>query len=261
MFPRNDCLTRVHRDTLRVNAPGRSPLGDALNAVAAAAWFLAPLLPAPHVGDNVGLAAAPDMAERAPAALAVEMDSAFAIALHMHQPLVPADGPDLRTAPVISNLKWMLDHPDIGDNHNAPVFLWCYKRMGEFVPQLLGGGPRRGSCSSTRACCCTACARWARTTCSTLWPASPPTRATGRRWSGWAVRGARGGAIDPGPGLLAARAGLAAPLRRPVRGVGNNGARNRIRPSSSLNTRQAGRASPAARRPCRARAQAARPQP
>jgi hypothetical protein len=37
MFPRNDCLTRVDRDTLRVNAPGRSPLGDALNAVAAAA--------------------------------------------------------------------------------------------------------------------------------------------------------------------------------------------------------------------------------
>ena len=69
-----------------------------------------------------------------------ETGSGFAIALHMHQPLVPAGGPDLRTAPIISNLQWMLDHPGIGDNHNAPVFLWCYKRMGEFVPQLLAEG-------------------------------------------------------------------------------------------------------------------------
>ena len=28
-----------------------------------------------------------------------QASSAFAIALHMHQPLVPAGGPDLRTAP------------------------------------------------------------------------------------------------------------------------------------------------------------------
>ena len=69
-----------------------------------------------------------------------DIDSAFAIALHMHQPLIPAGGPDLRTAPIISNLKAMLDHPDIGDNHNAPVFLWCYKRMGEFIPQLVDEG-------------------------------------------------------------------------------------------------------------------------
>ena len=69
-----------------------------------------------------------------------DVDSAFAVALHMHQPLVPAGGPDLRTAPIIGNLKLMLDNPGIGDNHNAPVFLWCYKRMGEFVPQLLDEG-------------------------------------------------------------------------------------------------------------------------
>jgi Glycosyl hydrolase family 57 len=69
-----------------------------------------------------------------------EMNSAFANALHMHQPLIPAGGPDLRTAAIISNLKWMLDNPGIGDNHNAPVFLRCYKRMGEFVPQLLREG-------------------------------------------------------------------------------------------------------------------------
>ncbi|MDQ3574739.1 MAG: glycosyl hydrolase family 57, partial [Actinomycetota bacterium] len=69
-----------------------------------------------------------------------DIDSAFAIALHMHQPLIPAGGPDQRTAPIISNLKAMMDHQDIGDNHNAPVFLWCYKRMGEFIPQLVDEG-------------------------------------------------------------------------------------------------------------------------
>jgi hypothetical protein len=67
-------------------------------------------------------------------------DSAFAIALHMHQPLIPAGGRRLRTAAIISNLQYMLDHPDEGDNHNAPVFRSCYKRMGEFVPQLLDEG-------------------------------------------------------------------------------------------------------------------------
>ena len=69
-----------------------------------------------------------------------EINSAFAIALHMHQPLIPAGGPELRTAQLISNLQWMLDNPDSGDNHNARVFLWCYKRMGEFIPQLLDEG-------------------------------------------------------------------------------------------------------------------------
>ena len=53
------------------------------------------------------------------------IDSAFAVALHMHQPLIPAGGPDLRTAAIVSNLQWMLEHPDVGDNHNAPVFHWC----------------------------------------------------------------------------------------------------------------------------------------
>ena len=66
--------------------------------------------------------------------------SAAAIALHMHQPLIPAGGPDLRTAAIISNLRYMMDHPDIGDNHNASLFHWCYKRMGEFIPQLLDEG-------------------------------------------------------------------------------------------------------------------------
>ena len=66
--------------------------------------------------------------------------SAFANALHMHQPLIPAGGGDLRSAEVIGNLQHMFENPGVGDNHNAPVFLWCYKRMGEFIPQLVGKG-------------------------------------------------------------------------------------------------------------------------
>jgi hypothetical protein len=68
------------------------------------------------------------------------IQSASAIALHMHQPLIPAGGGDLQTADVISNLKHMMDNPGIGDNHNASVFHWCYKRIGEFVPQLIDEG-------------------------------------------------------------------------------------------------------------------------
>ncbi len=66
--------------------------------------------------------------------------SACAIALHMHQPLIPAGGGDLHNAEIISNLKYMFDNQYIGDNHNAPVFHWCYKRIGEFVPQLIDEG-------------------------------------------------------------------------------------------------------------------------
>ncbi len=70
--------------------------------------------------------------------------SAYAIALHMHQPLIPAGGDDLATAAIISNLQYMMEHQGIGDNHNAPVFHQCYKRMGEFIPQLVheGKAPR-----------------------------------------------------------------------------------------------------------------------
>jgi hypothetical protein len=63
--------------------------------------------------------------------------SAFAIALHMHQPLIPAGGSDLGRAAIISNLKYMADNQSIGDNYNANAFRWYYKRMGEFIPQLI----------------------------------------------------------------------------------------------------------------------------
>jgi hypothetical protein len=66
--------------------------------------------------------------------------SASAIALHMHQPLIPAGGAQLGSARLISNLQAMFENMGVGDNHNAPVFQWCYKRMGEFIPQLIAEG-------------------------------------------------------------------------------------------------------------------------
>ena len=66
--------------------------------------------------------------------------SCVAVALHMHQPLIPAGGSDLSTAELIGNLQHMMENPDTGDNHNAETFAWCYKRMGEFIPQLIEEG-------------------------------------------------------------------------------------------------------------------------
>ncbi len=66
--------------------------------------------------------------------------SAFANALHMHQPLIPAGSPDLHNAPVISNLQHMRDFGNDEARYNAGIFTWCYKRMGEFIPQLIGEG-------------------------------------------------------------------------------------------------------------------------
>ncbi|BFM39962.1 glycosyl hydrolase family 57 [Synechocystis sp. LKSZ1] len=66
--------------------------------------------------------------------------SAFACALHMHQPTIPAG----QRGELISNLQYMYEHPGEGDNHNADPFAWCYQRMGEIIPQLIeaGGNPR-----------------------------------------------------------------------------------------------------------------------
>jgi hypothetical protein len=62
--------------------------------------------------------------------------SAFACALHMHQPTIPA-GAD---GALISHLQWMLEHPGEGDNHNAEPFAHCYRRMAEILPQLIQQG-------------------------------------------------------------------------------------------------------------------------
>jgi len=67
------------------------------------------------------------------------LQSAFAIGLHMHQPLILGDG-DLRSAPIIGNLQYMMEHQDVGDNHNAAVFAWCYSRTADFIRELVDAG-------------------------------------------------------------------------------------------------------------------------
>ncbi|MDJ1176065.1 hypothetical protein [Roseofilum capinflatum] len=65
-----------------------------------------------------------------------QINAAFACALHMHQPTIPAG----KNGALISNLHYMFDHPQEGDNHNAAPFAWCYQRMGEFIPNLVNQG-------------------------------------------------------------------------------------------------------------------------
>src|SRR5262245_36755670 len=61
----------------------------------------------------------------------------FALALHMHQPLIPAEGGDVRRAGIISNLDHMMRN---GDDYNANIFADCYGRMGDIVPELVHEG-------------------------------------------------------------------------------------------------------------------------
>ncbi len=65
-----------------------------------------------------------------------QVRSAFACALHMHQPAIPA-GP---AGELISHLQWMLEHPGEGDNHNAEPFVHCYRRLAALLPQLIREG-------------------------------------------------------------------------------------------------------------------------
>lgn len=72
-----------------------------------------------------------------------DVRAAFGMALHMHQPMVPEgrpDGGDISKADIISYLDYMMQHQWIHDNHNAPVFEWCYRRMGHFIPELVDAG-------------------------------------------------------------------------------------------------------------------------
>jgi len=62
--------------------------------------------------------------------------SAFACALHMHQPTIPAGA----EGALISHLQYMVEHPGEGDNHNAEPFAQCYRRMADLIPQLIGEG-------------------------------------------------------------------------------------------------------------------------
>ncbi len=65
-----------------------------------------------------------------------EIRAGFAIALHMHQPTIPAGN----NGELISNLQYMFEHPHEGDNHNAGAFAWCYSRMADFIPELVAQG-------------------------------------------------------------------------------------------------------------------------
>jgi hypothetical protein len=72
------------------------------------------------------------------------LKATFAVALHMHQPLIPS-GPDLRTAELISNLEAMMRQPPgSGDHYNAQIFADCYGRLGDIIPGLVheGKSPR-----------------------------------------------------------------------------------------------------------------------
>ena len=65
-----------------------------------------------------------------------DITAAFAIALHMHQPTIPAGW----NGEFISNLQHMFEHQGEGDNHNAGPFAYCYSRMGDFIPELVANG-------------------------------------------------------------------------------------------------------------------------
>jgi hypothetical protein len=65
-----------------------------------------------------------------------DISAGFAIALHMHQPTIPAGA----NGQLISNLQYMFEHPYDGDNHNAGPFAYCYARMGDFIPELVEQG-------------------------------------------------------------------------------------------------------------------------
>ena len=65
-----------------------------------------------------------------------DVSAGFAIALHMHQPTIPAGA----QGELIGHLQYMFEHPYEGDNHNAGPFAYCYARMGDFIPELVAQG-------------------------------------------------------------------------------------------------------------------------
>ena len=65
-----------------------------------------------------------------------DISAGFAIALHMHQPTIPAGA----TGELINHLQYMFEHPYDGDNHNAGPFAYCYARLGDFIPELVSQG-------------------------------------------------------------------------------------------------------------------------
>jgi hypothetical protein len=71
------------------------------------------------------------------------IQATFAVALHMHQPLIPFGG-DLRTTELVSNLDAMRRGGKDEDVYNANIFADCYGRLGDIIPDLVhqGKSPR-----------------------------------------------------------------------------------------------------------------------
>ncbi|MEA5594404.1 glycosyl hydrolase family 57 [Rivularia sp. UHCC 0363] len=65
-----------------------------------------------------------------------DITATFAVALHMHQPTIPAGA----NGEYISHLQYMFEHQGEGDNHNAAPFANCYSRMGDIIPELVSQG-------------------------------------------------------------------------------------------------------------------------
>lgn len=65
-----------------------------------------------------------------------DLQATFAIALHMHQPTIPAGA----NGELINHLQYMFEHPNEGDNHNAAPFAWCYSRIADFILELVSQG-------------------------------------------------------------------------------------------------------------------------
>ena len=132
----------------------------------------------------------------------------------------------------------MMEHPGIGDNHNAAVFRWCYKRMGEFIPQLVDEGKRPRVMLEYSGTLLHGLRQMGpddvfdnlrRITCDPRYRAAV-------EWLGCPV-GPPGGAFHAGAGFPPARAGLAASLRRDLRPGG-------ARPRAGILARRDGAAQP-----------------
>ena len=75
---------------------------------------------------------------RSPFALE-RVTAAFAVGLHMHQPLVLQDGA-ASEAPIIGNLQYMMERSHVHGMHDAPVFARCYARPTELLRALVDAG-------------------------------------------------------------------------------------------------------------------------
>ncbi|MBF2079738.1 MAG: hypothetical protein IGR76_14765 [Synechococcales cyanobacterium T60_A2020_003] len=73
-----------------------------------------------------------------------QIKGVFAIALHMHQPIVPAG----ENGELISYLQYMFAHPFEGNNFNAGAFTYCYTRIADFLIAITMTTARLKNCVS-----------------------------------------------------------------------------------------------------------------